>query len=122
MIFMSGRGGGNNKNSGQAAAILFAVWLAFMVFNFLISPLLRMAISRKREYAADATGAFITRNPKALASALRKISGNSRVKSVDDNKSMSSAFIADPLKKELVGNLYATHPPIKERVKRLEAM
>ena len=114
-FFSSGRGG---KDDGKARAILMAVWLAFMVFNFIISPILRMAISRKREYLADATGAFITRNPGALASALSKISKNSAVKTAD--KTMAIAFIANPLKG--IGGLFATHPAIEDRVKRLENM
>jgi len=121
VIFHSNHGG-NSKDRGQLVAILFAVWLAFMVFNWIVAPLLRMAVSRRREFAADATGALITRNPRALASALRKISGNSCVRALDSRKSMASVFIADPLKKEFIGGLYATHPPVKERVKRLENM
>ena len=56
-------GGARNDDNKSSGAVLMMVWLAFMVFNFLITPLLRMAISRNREYAADATGAQITRNP-----------------------------------------------------------
>ncbi|MCL1902628.1 MAG: M48 family metalloprotease, partial [Alphaproteobacteria bacterium] len=84
------------------------------------------AVSRNREYAADATGALITRNPKALASALYKIGCDSRVKAMDKNKSMAAVCIADPRKaaalSEFVGQLYATHPPIADRIKRLESM
>jgi len=118
MMIFSGRG--NSKDAGKVKAIIMAVWLAFMVFNFIISPILRMAISRKREYLADATGAFITRNPKALASALKKISMNSRVKTVESSNAMAEAFIADPRKS--LNGLFATHPPIKERIKQLNNM
>ena len=107
----------------NSAAVLFMVWLAFFVFNLIISPLLHMAISRKREFAADATGAQITRNPKALASALRKISENPHVASLSDRKSMAAICIANPLaKKALISELMATHPPVEERIKRLESM
>lgn len=117
----SGNRSSNDKNNG--GAILLMAWLAFMVFNFIITPLLRMAISRRREFAADATGAQITRNPKALASALRKISVDSRVECLDKVKSMSAVCIANPSgPKEFVGELFATHPPVKERIKRLETM
>ncbi|MDR1207523.1 MAG: M48 family metallopeptidase [Rickettsiales bacterium] len=124
MIFHSG--GGRDKDKNQAAAVLFAVWLAFMVFNWIITPILRMAVSRRREFAADATGALITRNPRALASALRKISVDSRVEILDNRKSMAAVCIAPPGAKsalsEFAGNLYATHPPVAERIKRLEGM
>ncbi|MDR3208315.1 MAG: M48 family metallopeptidase [Rickettsiales bacterium] len=113
-------GGSNGKNKGQAQAVLLMVWCAFVLFNFVIAPILHMAVSRKREYLADATGAFITRNPRALASALSKISGNPRVRPVDGNRAMARAFIADPRKN--FSGLFATHPPIEERVKRLNDM
>ena len=117
----SGRSRGNNKDN--SAAVLLMVWLAFMVFNVIITPLLRMAISRNREYAADATGAQITRNPKALANALRKISTDSRVECLDKNKSMAAVCIANPRGlKEFSSELLATHPPVAERIKRLESM
>jgi len=115
--------GGNRDSKNNAGAILLMVWLAFMVFNFLITPLLRMAISRKREFAADATGAFITRNPQALASALRKISENCRVKVLDKRKSMAAMCIANPLStKEFFSGAFATHPKTDERIRRLENM
>jgi heat shock protein HtpX len=120
-----GRSGGNDKDRGNAVVIMMAVWLAFMLFNWVIAPLLRLAVSRKREFAADATAAQITRNPKALASALEKISANSKVKSLD-NKSMASAFIEDPLEKsafsDIAGSLFSTHPKTEERIKRLKEM
>ena len=62
--------------------------LALIVFNFFVAPIIQMAISRAREYAADATGALITRNPRALASALQKISSDARVEILDGKKTM----------------------------------
>jgi heat shock protein HtpX len=116
----SGRSSNDKNNSG---AVLLMVWLAFMVFNFIITPILRMAISRKREFAADALGAQITRNPRALASALRKISADSRVECLDKVKSMSAVCIANPSRpREFVGELFATHPPVADRIQRLESM
>ena len=111
----------DDKNNG--AAVIMMVWLAFTIFNVLITPILRMAISRRREYAADATGAFITRNPKALAGALRKISENSVVKELDGRKTMASVCIANPMRaRAFASEILATHPPIKERIRRLESM
>lgn len=113
----------NEDNKNNSGVILLMVWLAFMVFNLLITPLLRMAISRNREYAADATGAKITRNPKALASALRKITTDSRVECLDKVKSMAAVCIAYPGgPREFISSLMATHPPVEERIKRLESM
>ncbi len=113
----------SSDDKNNATAVLFMVWIAFTVFNFIISPILHMAISRKREYAADACGAQITRNPQALANALRKISGNSHVESLEKQASMASVCIANPMgKKAFFGELMATHPPVKERIKRLESM
>ncbi|MCL2748472.1 MAG: M48 family metallopeptidase [Alphaproteobacteria bacterium] len=124
IIFRMALSGGNSRDSkNNTAAILFMVWAAFMVFNFLITPLLRMAISRKREFAADATGAFITRNPAALASALRKISQDCRVEILDKRKSMAAMCIANPLStKEFFSEAFATHPKTDERIRRLENM
>jgi heat shock protein HtpX len=113
----------NDDNRGNNTAILTMVWLAFMVFNFIITPLLRMAVSRNREYAADATGAQITRDPKSLANALQKISSNTHVKSVDNIKSMAAIFIENPAKpNQFFSDLMATHPSVKNRIKRLNSM
>jgi len=119
---MSGASRSDDDNN-KSAAVLFMVWFAFMVFNLIITPLLRMAISRNREYAADATGAQITRNPHALASALRKITTDARVECLDRVKSMSAMCIANPGgPREFVGDLLATHPPVERRIARLESM
>lgn len=114
---------GDNDNRGNGAAVLLMVWLAFMVFNWIITPILRMAVSRNREYAADATGAQITRNPMALANALRKITTDARVECLDKVKSMSAVCIAYPGgPREFVSSLMATHPPVEKRIERLESM
>ena len=112
-----------SDEKNNTAAVMMMVWLAFTVFNVIITPVLRMAISRRREYAADATGAFITRNPIALANALRKISGNSNVKSLAGQSAMASVCIANPLgRRAFWGEIFATHPPVEQRIKKLESM
>jgi len=112
-----------SDEKNNSAAVIMMVWLAFTVFNVIITPVLRMAISRRREYAADACGAHITRNPIALANALRKISGNSGVKSLAESGTMASVCIANPLKsKAFLGEILATHPPVEQRIKKLESM
>lgn len=121
LAMVSGDGNNDNKNSG--ALVLLMVWLAFMVFNWIITPILRMAVSRNREYAADATGAQITHNPMALANALRKITTDSRVECLDKVKSMAAVCIAYPGgPREFVSSLMATHPPVEKRIERLESM
>ena len=119
---MYGNHSSDDNNQNNSRAIMLMVWLAFVLFNALITPLLRMAISRNREYAADATGAHITRNPDALASALDKISTNSHIRGTDKIKSMSSVFIASPAPRELMGEIMATHPPVAKRIERLKSM
>ena len=117
----SGHSDSDNKNSG--VAVLLLVWLAFFVFNWIITPVLRMAISRNREYAADATGAQITHNPMALANALRKITTDARVECLDKVKSMAAVCIAYPGgPREFASSLMATHPPVEKRIARLESM
>ena len=113
----------SRDEKNNIVVVLLMIWLAFTVFNFVITPILRMAISRRREYAADATGAYITRNPRALAAALRKISENSVVKNLDGRKTMAAICIANPTRaRAFMSEILATHPPIKERIRRLESM
>ena len=113
----------NNQDNNKTDAIILLLWLAFSVFNLIIAPILQMAISRNREYAADSTGALITRNPTALASALRKISGNSTLAGISKIKTMSSICIAPPTRaRAFSDSLMATHPPVQKRIERLESM
>ena len=109
----------NSKGNGVQGAFVI-LGLALLFFRYLIAPFIHMAISRKQEFQADATGAFFTRNPEALASALEKISIDPRVESLDKSEQMSAACIYNPLKK--VAGLLDTHPPVEERIKRLRSM
>ena len=107
---------------GRAIGMLIALVLA--IVGFLITSLFRFAISRKREYMADAGAAQMTKRPKALASALRKVSGNSRIEAVT-RKDVAQLFIDNPPepKKDLFSffnGLFATHPPIEKRIAVLE--
>ncbi len=117
-------GGGNNENRHPA-------FLIFGILGIILAPLaakmIQMAISRKREYLADATAALLTRYPEGLASALNKISTHAR-----PMKRASTAtahlFISDPFKggsnsmMKKIGALFATHPPAEERIARLRGM
>lgn len=121
-IAIYGGGTRNNNDDNKSGALLMMVWLAFVVFNAIITPILRLAVSRNREYAADATGAHITRNPMALADALRKISTNSRSKKLNNMKSMAVACIAEPRTRGFMGDAFSTHPSTEKRIARLESM
>lgn len=114
----------NSKNNG--AALLLVMGLIMLVYGYVIAPLIRLAVSRQREYQADATAALTTRNPGALASALRKISGNSRVEALENRESMAAMCIDNPLKKaglfSSLSGLLATHPPVEKRIAALEEM
>jgi heat shock protein HtpX len=78
-----------------------------------------MAISRQREYGADETGAHITHAPLSLASALQKLEDYSRVKPMQVNPAVSHLFIVNPLGKVNFAQLFSTHPPIEQRIERL---
>ena len=107
----------NRDNKG--AVLLYVVVILIAVIGYLLSILMRFAISRKREYLADAGAAEMTKNPLALASALRKISGNPTLsQQVPDD--VSQLFIEHSPHKAAFASLFATHPPIKKRIEVLE--
>jgi len=110
---------GRNNNNGNP--ILMVVGIVAMLIAPLVATLVQLAVSRQREYLADATGAMTTRHPDALASALEKLEAYGRPMK-RQNSSMAHLWIADPLKPGALSRLFATHPPIAERVKRLENM
>ncbi|MFO7923182.1 MAG: M48 family metallopeptidase [Bacteroidales bacterium] len=113
-----------SRGSGRGRGIGMLIALALAVAGFIITSLFRFAISRKREYMADAGAAQLTKRPKALASALRKISQDSKIEAVT-RKDVAQLFIDNPPepKKDLFSffnGLFATHPPIKKRISVLE--
>lgn len=112
------RGGGRGKDKGGIAML---VGLLLAIIGYLITVLCRFALSRKREYMADAGGAELTKNPQALASALRKVSQDPRIEAVK-RKDVAQMFIENPQEKKKVSfaSLFATHPPIEERIRILE--
>lgn len=87
----------------------------------IVAALIQMAISRKREYLADASGALTTRYPEGLASALEKIANSSSTLK-KQNSSTAHIFFANPLKKKSFSTLFSTHPPVEERIARLRQM
>ena len=111
--------GGNRDRNNNGAAILIGLLLAILAP--LIASLVRFAISRQREYLADATGAMTTRYPEGLASALEKIAQGGSV-TKHQNSSTAHFFFANPLKKNAISAKFSTHPPIEKRIARLRDM
>ncbi len=115
-MMFGGRGGSNDDDNGLAS--LFLIILAPIA-----ATLLQLAVSRSREFSADADGARISHNPLALASALKKISAVNQLKPVNNaGPATAHMFIVNPLKGSGIKKLFSTHPPIEERIKRLETM
>jgi heat shock protein HtpX len=110
--------GGRDRDGGNILELL-----VLAILTPLIATIIRLAISRSREYLADETGAAIIKNPKALASALHKLdSASKHIPMKLGSESTSSLFIVNPFSgKSLIG-LLSTHPPMKERIKRLNDM
>lgn len=122
-----GRGGRGGKGGNPLVVLVLILWLFSLLVAPLVSRLLAMAVSRKREYLADATGAQFTRNPGALARALAKLDaapGATRAIA----RGAAHMCIVDPgerrlaAREGLLGDIFASHPPIRVRIARLKAM
>jgi heat shock protein HtpX len=120
-LFWGGRG--RDRERGGAAPILLVAAIVLALLTPIIAQLIQLAVSRQREYLADASGALLTRYPSGLASALRKIAADRDALEVA-NKATAPLYIANPLHDAptFLDGLFDTHPPIQERIKRLEAM
>jgi heat shock protein HtpX len=113
-IFGSGRGGDDREGASPFAL------LATALFAPIAATLIQMAVSRSREYQADASGAEMTHNPYALARALQKLENQSkRIPMQAASPSSSHLFIVRPFTGQSLMNLFSTHPPMKERIRRL---
>ncbi|MEL0316961.1 MAG: M48 family metallopeptidase [Aquiluna sp.] len=108
-----------NKNSGQLALFMVAIGIVGWIIAFLIGPIVSAAVSRQREYLADATGVEMTRYPDGLASALKKLGEYGRPMK-KANSAMAHMYISDPLKPGMVERAFSTHPPIPKRIERLQ--
>jgi len=110
-------GGRDDEDSNPVALI------AMMILAPLAAMLVQMAISRSREYQADASGARLCGNPHSLASALRKLeNANRRAPMARANQATAHMFIVNPLRGGGLSGLFSTHPPMAERIRRLEGM
>ncbi|OGE76192.1 MAG: zinc metalloprotease HtpX [Candidatus Doudnabacteria bacterium RIFCSPHIGHO2_02_FULL_48_21] len=117
---------GRSRNGGQAQLLFMALGIVLAILSPVIATLIQLAISRKREYLADASGTLLTRYPEGLASALEKISGDTEPLEAA-NKATAHLYIANPLKNhhDSIGwfaGLFNTHPPAAERIRRLRSM
>lgn len=125
LLFFGGRGKRSTKGSGGGIImiVVLVIGVLFIIVSPVVAMIIRMAISRNREYLADSTGALISRYPPGLASALRKISSNSEVKTA--SSATAHLFISNPLGEKsrvMFKSLFNSHPPVKERIERLNEM
>jgi heat shock protein HtpX len=118
MLFGGMRGGdrGGNSYVGIIGLLVVAIVLP------LLATVVRLAISRAREFQADSTGAHTSGNPEALASALEKLEMGNRVRPMEVNQGVAHLFIVNPLKGGGMSNLMSSHPPLAERIRRLRDM
>src|SRR5437764_5917334 len=121
--FGAGNRGNNRDRGGGGYAILLAVAILFAILAPIAAQLIQLAISRQREYLADASGALLCRNPGAIASALEKIAGDPDPLE-EANKATAHLYFSNPLAdhSSFLNNLFSTHPPIEERIRLLRAM
>jgi len=115
---------GRDRDGGSGLVLI--IGLILLALSPIIATLIKLAISRHREFLADSTAAFITRYPKGLANALKKLSEDREILEAA-NGATAHLYITNPLKNKktegsFVATMFSTHPPIEERIKRLEAM
>ncbi|MBW3020124.1 zinc metalloprotease HtpX [Candidatus Woesearchaeota archaeon] len=122
--FLWGGMRGRDRNNNQLTILLIVVGLVLAILTPIVGQLIKLSISRKREYMADASGAHLTRYPQGLADALKKISKDPDPLVDHANKATAHLFISTPFRKKhsFVAGLFSTHPPIHDRIKRLEDM
>lgn len=118
ILRMTWFGGGDREEDNQ---IFFILGIVAAILAPLVATLIQLAVSRQREYLADATGALTTRYPEGLASALEKIKKTGSV-AKRQNTSTAHLFFVNPLKAHSLASLFSTHPPIDDRIKRLRTM
>jgi heat shock protein HtpX len=122
-MWLSGGRRGRSRDRSGGLIILLVIGVVLAIIAPILAQIVRFAISRQREYLADASGALLTRYPAGLASALRKIEADQHPLAVA-NRGTAALYITNPLGKapRALDRLFDTHPPIEERIERLEAM
>ncbi len=123
-LFLRGFFRGANRSKGRGQAIFVLLGLIFAILSPIAATLIQLAISRKREFLADASGVLLTRYPEGLASALEKI-GKDPIPMQQASNATAHLFISNPFKKKLgkhFSSLFNTHPPLEERIKILRSM
>jgi heat shock protein HtpX len=110
--------GGNRRNNNDNSPIIMIIGIIALILAPIIAAIVQMAVSRQREYLADATSAMTTRNPEALATALEKLSRQGRPMR-RQNTASAHLFFSDPLKPGFLSKLFSTHPPLEDRIRRL---
>lgn len=123
-FFLRARGLGgsdNRRSSGNSSGIFAIIGLVLLIISPIVAELIKLAVSRKREYLADASGALLTRYPEGLAAALEKIQGSTQPLATA-NAATAHMFISNPFKKKNITSLFSTHPPIEDRIQKLRTM
>ncbi|UFX83060.1 M48 family metallopeptidase [Candidatus Absconditicoccus praedator] len=117
----------SRRGDARAKAVLFFIGLALVIIGSIVYPIMKFAVSRKREYLADAGAVELTKDNYAMISALEKISGKPNVASLED-ENISNMCIEDPLQKQKIGGvrsslhkLFSTHPTVEDRIKALKS-
>ncbi|MDD2656984.1 MAG: M48 family metallopeptidase [Patescibacteria group bacterium] len=113
--------GGSRDSDNKSSGVIAIVGLVLLILSPIIANLIKLAVSRKREYLADASGSLMTRYPEGLARALEKISASSAPLETA-NAATAHLFIANPFKKKAFSSLFSTHPPIEDRISKLRGM
>jgi len=115
-------GGGRKRSGGSSASgLIFVIGIVLLVLSPIIAALIKLALSRHREYLADSSAALMTRYPQGLANALKKLAADSEVLEAA-NGATAHMYITNPLKGKRFSSLFNSHPPIQERINRLETM
>jgi heat shock protein HtpX len=121
MFWGGGRRRDSDRNGGGLQIVLLVVALVLLILSPILVTLMQLALSRNREYLADASAVQLTRNPEGLISALKNISTDQEPLE-GASKATAHLFISNPLKNVNVNNLFSTHPPIEKRIAALEKM
>ncbi len=119
--FLFGDRRSRDNSGGQIAMIFMIAGIVLAIISPLIAELIKLAVSRRREYLADASGALLTRYPAGLANALQKIAEDN-LATTTASTATAHLYFANPFKSGGVRNLFSTHPPINERIKKLNEM